>query len=483
LLGPLGRHAASSEEAIKLFAEPSIRRQLTFWLILPLTVALIVSALIAHRLATNFVTEAYDRALLDSALDISRRLRMRAGRLIVNLPPVAAEMFAIDDLDYVYYEVLGGANQFIAGRQGLPRPSTTADRRPQYYYGQHAGQSLRLVALRVPYDSGEDRALALVIVGETVIKRQALAREILLGVGLSQLALIAMMSLAVYLGVGHGLLPLRRLRQQIESRSDRDLTPISETQTPREVRPVVHAINELLQRLQRAIAWQQQFVADAAHQLRTPLAGLKTHAKLALREKTVEGMRERVLALTQATDRSAHLAHQLLSLARAEPAASAAQNLSLVDLNDVARETTADWVPRAVERDIDLGLNASATPIHVRGNAVLLCEALANLIDNAIRYNRPGGHVTVSTESVGSNALLLIEDDGPGIPKQDRERVFERFQCLSEASVDGCGLGLAIVREIAQMHDASVSLDEGSEGVGTRVCMRLPLGAPASKAR
>jgi two-component system sensor histidine kinase TctE len=445
-------------------------------------VALIASALIAHRLATNFVTEAYDRALYDSARDISRRLRFRNGHLLVDLPPAAAEMFSMDDLDYVVYEVLTEANEFVAGRQGLPRPDTIPGHRPQYYYAWHGGQNLRFTAVRATYDTSLQRARALVIVGETLSKRQALAREILLGVGLSQLGLIAMISVAVYLGVGHGLLPLHRLRQQIESRSDLDLTPISETQIPREVRPVVHALNELLQRLQRAIAWQQQFVADAAHQLRTPLAGLKTHAELALREKTLEGMRERVLALTQATDRSARLAHQLLSLARAEPAASVGQNLRLVDLNDVARETTADWVPRAVERDIDLGFNASDRPIQVQGNAVLLREALANLIDNAIRYNRSGGHVTVSTERVGSEALLLIEDDGLGIPKQDRERVFERFQRLADSSADGCGLGLAIVREIAQMHYASVSLDEGSGGVGTRVCVRLPLAAPASKA-
>ena len=444
-------------------------------------VALIVSALIAHRLATNFVTQAYDRALYDSALDLSRRLRVRNGHLIVDLPQAAAEMFAIDDLDYVFYEVLTENYEFVAGREGLPRPDSIPKYRPQYYYGRYGRQNLRLIALRAYYDTSDERAGALIVVGETLNNRQALAHEILLGVGLSQLGLIAMMSLAVYLGVGQGLLPLRRLRQQIESRSDRDLTPMSETQVPREVRPVVHALNELLQRLQNAIAWQQQFVSDAAHQLRTPLAGLKTHAELALRETTVEGMRDRVLALNQATDRSARLAHQLLSLARTEPAASAAQNLRLVDLNELARETAADWVPRAVERDIDLGFSASAMPIQVRGNAVLLREALANLIDNAIRYTQPGGHVTVSTQVAGKEAILLIEDDGPGIPKQDRERVFERFQRLSDASSDGCGLGLAIVREIAQMHDASVSIDAGSGDIGTRVCMRLPLNAEASE--
>ena len=443
---------------------------------MPLSIALILSALLAHKLATDFVTQAYDRSLYDAALDVTRRLRMRDGRLLVDLPPAAADMLAIDDLDHVYFEVRAGNDEFVAGRNGLPRPEESPDRRPQYYYGLHAGQSLRLIALRVPYDPDNEDTLALVIVGETLLKRQALAQDILSAVALSQLALIGMMSIAVYLAVGHGLLPLGRLRQQIERRSHRDLTPLSETQTPREVRPVVRAVNELMQRLQRAISSQHRFVADAAHQLRTPLAGLKTHAELALRESTIEGMRERVLALTEATDRSARLANQLLSLARAEPESSATQELRSLDLNQIARETTAEWVPRAIERDIDLGLNAAPVSVCVRGNAVLLREALANLIDNAIRYGRPGGHITVSTQCAANDATLSVEDDGPGIPAQDRERVFDRFQRLSESPADGCGLGLAIVREIAQMHDAGVWIENASGVTGIRICMRFALG-------
>ena len=472
--------SSRTEDPINLFTEPSIRRQLIIWLILPLSCALILSALIAHKLVTDFVTRAYDRSLYDAALDLSRRLRLRDGRLVVDLPPAAADMLEIDDLDHVYYEVRASSGEYVAGRKGLPQPTATADRRPQYYYGVHAEQTLRLIALRVSYDPDDEDALAQVIVGETLIKRHALAKDILSAVTLTQLALIAMVSLAVYLGVGHGLLPLGRLQQQIESRSHRDLAPLSEAQTPREVRPVVRAINELMERLQRALSSQQRFVADAAHQLRTPLAGLKTHAELALREDTLTGMRERIVALTQATDRSARLAHQLLSLARAEPESNTTQVLSPLDLNQVARETTAEWVPRALERDMDLGLNASAAPIEVQGNAVLLGEALSNLIDNAIRYGRPGGHITVCVERTNDGASLTVEDDGPGIPARDRERVFERFQRLADASIEGCGLGLAIVREIAQMHDATAVVQAGAGGIGTRVSLRIPLTAAAN---
>ena len=395
-------------------------------------------------------------------------------------------MLEIDDLDHVYYEVRAASGDFVAGRKGLPQPVVTADRRPQYYNGVHAEQNLRLVALRVSYDPDDEDALGQVIVGETLIKRRALAQDILSAVALTQLALIAMVSLAVYLGVGHGLLPLGRLRQQIESRSYRDLAPLSESETPREVRPVVHAINELMERLQRAIASQQRFVADAAHQLRTPLAGLKMHAELALRENTITGMRERIVALTQATDRSARLEHQLLSLARAEPESCGTQVLTTVELGKLARETATEWVPRALERDIDLGFNAAEAPLEVQGNAVLLREALANLIDNAIRYGRAGGRITVGVERTPDAAVLTVEDDGAGIAPEDRERVFERFQRLADASIEGCGLGLAIVREIAQMHDATAVIESGGAGAGTRVSIHIPLPAirpPEANAR
>jgi len=460
---------------MRLLPEPSIRRQLFFWLILPLSTALACSGLIAYKLASDFVTAAYDRALYDSALDLTRRLRLRESKLTIDLPPAAADMLEYDELDRVYYQVSAVNGELITGQAALPQPPTTQDRRPSYYYASFQEQSIRLVALRVPYDPDDDGALALVIVGETMLRRQMLAKEILVAVALSQLLLIVMVTVAVYLGVGHGLLPLGRLRQQIESRSHRDLTPLDEPQTPTEVRPLVHATNDLMQRLQRAIASQQRFIADAAHQLRTPLAGLKTHAELALRESSIDGMSERIRALLHATDRSARLAHQLLSLARAEPEAAASMEMTTVDLDKLVKEVASDWVPRALERETDLGVLSKGSPVAVRGNAVLLHEMLANLIDNAIRYAPCGGRVTVRLDTHdGGEIDVIVEDDGPGIAAQDRERVFQRFQRIGDTTVDGCGLGLAIVREIAEAHAAAVAIEEGGEGKGTRVRVRFP---------
>ena len=469
--------------AITLFREPSIRRQLIFWLVLPLSIALIFSALVVYKLAVDFVTEAYDRALYDSALDLSRRMRLRQGGLFVDLPPAAADMLEIDDLDRVYYAVRSDSGQLVIGQPDLPPPPPVLDRRPHYYYGVYRGQRIRLVALRVHYDPDDEQALALVVVGETLLRRQLLGQEILVAVAVSHVVLIAMICISVYLGVGHGLLSLGDMRRQIESRSHRDLTPIDEPRAPREVRPLVHAINAMMERLRNAILAQQRFIADAAHQLRTPLAGLKTHAELALREETEAGMRGRLRALMLATDRSTHLARQLLMLARAEPEAGAAAPMTTLDLTALAKQVTSDWVPRAIERRIDLGASTDESVVPIQANAVLVQELLGNLLDNAIRYTPAGGRVTVRVRSDGTEAALSVEDNGPGIPIADRDRVFERFQRLNENSSEGCGLGLAIVREIAELHGAQVSVEDGPQGAGTRVRVTFVISDPRVEAK
>lgn len=462
-----------------MLIEPSIRRQLIFWLVLPLSIALICSALVAYKLAVDFVTAAYDRSLYDSALDLSRRMRLRQGGLSVDLPPAAADMLEIDELDRVYYAVRSDSGELIIGQSDLPSPAFTPQRRPLYYYASYRNQPVRLVALRVPYDPEDDQAMATVLVAETLQRRELLRQDIFVAVVASQFVLVIMICVAVYLGVGHGLLPLGRLRRQIESRSHRDLTPLDEPRAPKEVRPLIHAINGLMARLQSTISAQHKFIADAAHQLRTPLAGLKTHAELALRERTLDDMRERVRALLLATDRSAHLAHQLLSLARAEPEAGSAAPMAPLDLAALAREVTSEFVPRAIEASLDLGAGGESGPVTIHGNAVLVRELLRNVVDNAVRYTPAGGHVTVQVERHGDEAELSVEDDGPGIPPEHRERVFERFQRLATSAPEGCGLGLAIVREIADLHAARITVATGNSGRGTRIEVRFAALAAA----
>lgn len=466
-----------------MFAEPSLRRHLTFWLVLPLSLALVCSALVAYKLAIDFVTAAYDRALYDSALDLSRRMRLRQGGLTVDLPPAAADMLENDELDRVYYSVRSQSGDLIIGQADLPAPDFDVERRPRYYSGMYRDQPIRLVALSVPYDPEDEQAMAAVLVAETLQRRELLRHDIFVAVVAWQLVLTLMICVAVYLGVGHGLLPLGRLRGQIESRSHRDLTPLDEPRAPREVRPLIHAINGLMGRLQSAMSAQQNFIADAAHQLRTPLAGLKTHAELALRERTVDGMRERVRALMLATDRSAHLAHQLLALARAEPEAGSTAPMEIFDLAALAREVTSEFVPSAIESSLDLGASGDEGPVMIQGNAVLVRELVRNLVDNAVRYTPGGGRVTVQVERRDGRVVLVVEDDGPGIAPEHRERVFERFQRLATTAPEGCGLGLAIVREIADLHAAGITVTSGAAERGTRICVVFPdAGAADAKA-
>jgi two-component system sensor histidine kinase TctE len=243
---------------------------------------------------------------------------------------------------------------------------------------------------------------------------------------------------------------------------------------PREAQPLVDAINGLLARLGSALAAHRRFVANAAHQLRTPLAGLHTQAELALRETEPGAVRRSLEQLHQAAGRAAHLVSQLMALARLEPRSGRPLQGELLDLNGLARAATSRWVPQALARGIDLGFEASPTPVRLLGDRLLLEELLGNLIDNAVRYTPAGGQATVRVEN-GSSAVLSVEDNGPGIPEAERPQMLERFERGSSAGQsEGSGLGLAIVREIASTHGADVRLEAGRDGSGTCVRITFP---------
>lgn len=289
--------------------------------------------------------------------------------------------------------------------------------------------------------------------------------------------LIVLVGLLVWYGVERGLRPLALLQTEISNRSHRDLSPLPEQNTPGEVRSLIRAMNGLLARLAAALSSHQRFIADAAHQLRTPLAGLKSQTELALRQKEFDEVRHTLQQLNTATGQTTHLVNQLLSLARAEPGVDRAQALQPVNLCDIARDTTTEWVPRALARNIDLGFDDAPGAVTIEGDALLLREMLGNLLDNAIRYTQRGGQVTVRVTAGPDQALLSVEDNGPGIPPAERERVFERFHRILGTGAEGCGLGLAIVREIAQSHNADTRLGAGANGDGTLVTIAFPTAA------
>jgi len=286
------------------------------------------------------------------------------------------------------------------------------------------------------------------------------------------MALSTSVPCAVWIGVSRGLAPLEKLRAEIAMRSHRDLRAVAESQAPEEVRPLVRELNELLRRLSVSMELQQQFVADAAHQLRTPLAALQAQVEAARGDPLPPALARTVEQLHAATSRAAHLARQLLTLASVDPSAERPYSPQPVDLADLLQHDVSDWVARADTRRIDLGFELARAP--VRGEPELIVEAAANLLDNALKYAREGGVVTLRTGRRDSAAYLEVEDDGPGIPEPERAQVFERFHRVKGTPGPGAGLGLAIVREIANRHGAHIGLGAGTAGGGTRVTVSFP---------
>jgi len=459
----------------------TLRRQLIAWLAVPLFVLWSVSTVIDYDIAKRFVNLAYDRALLEAALDIGRQIRVANDRIYLDLPDVALQMLQTRESGRLFYLVTGPTEEFVSGEPDLPRapantPETTADR-VRYYDEEFRGREIRAVALRAPVEPGTGRGAVQIHVAERVTARDEFARQIILRMVLPQGILILLAGLAVWYAVGRGLAPLSTLRREIESRSHRDLSALSEEQAPQEVQPLIHAMNDLLARLGSAIAAQQRFIADAAHQLRTPIAGLKTQTELALREPHPDDVRETLRRLLMATEQSARLVNQLLSLARAEPAAKLEHATERLDLARLARDATTEWVPRALARRIDLGYDGESGAAWIEGNPFLVRDMLGNLLDNAIRYTQSGGQVTVRVAARTDAVVLSVEDNGPGIPERERERVFERFYRVLGTGTEGCGLGLAIVREIALGHRAEVTLAAGTGGRGTLARVVFPRAA------
>jgi len=457
--------------------QSSLRRHLTYWLLGPLLLLVAAGSFVSYRIALNAANKAYDSALLDPVLAIALHLRRSGGHLELDLPSIAIDALRIDTEDRVYYAVLGaGGEQLIAGTARLPAPpERLLPGEHTFYDAKLEGERVRVAARAVPIDNGET---AIVEVAETLIKRDKLVLELLVASTVPQV-LIAFAAVALlWLGIGLGLRPLDRLRDEIAARSPRDLRPFSERDKPQEVRSLVVALNQLLSRLNAAVASQQRFIANAAHQLRTPLAGLKTHAELARREPSTSELRSLLDMIAGETQRTGHLVNQLLTLARAEPGETLSGQP--VNLHEIVGRDVRDWVQRAVGKNIDLGFELEDA--WTLGEPLLLRELAANLLDNALAYTQPGGSVTMRTGVRNDESVLEVEDNGPGIPDAEREKVFERFYRVAATGGEGCGLGLSIVSEIAGRHNARVDLGLPAGGRGTLIRAVFPrLAAQAAQ--
>lgn len=308
------------------------------------------------------------------------------------------------------------------------------------------------------------------LAAETLVKRNNLVWEILLGMLLPELGLAVATLALIWFGVRSGLRPLAALRQQLANRSTSDLRPLAVQGLTEEIQPVVEELNQLLLRLSDSLLAQRHFVADAAHQLRTPIAALQTQVELALRELQTPAQMTHFAAILSATQRLAHLVQQLLALARAEPQNDS--TVSTIDLATLVRELADTALPQAIAANIDLGFELQNAVVH--GSPLLLQEAIGNLIDNAIRYTSAPGTITVACRTLEKRVLLCVEDSGAGVPEAAHEQVFERFYRLPGSAGEGCGLGLAIVRQIARQHGAEVRIERSAKLGGAAFVLDFP---------
>lgn len=449
---------------------PSLRGRLFAWLIVPVALLSIVSSAAAYYTAFRFANQVYDRWITDAAVALSKLSTSDGVRTTIDLPPAAQHMLASDQRDRIYYRITDLGGGFIAGHRALPPPpeEPVPGAEAICYDGLFNGDPVRVAVYR-PVGMP-----VIVQVAETVTKRDVLAFEIIASMLVPLVALIALATVGVWIGVARGLRPLTRLADELRDRSPQDLRALDATAAPSEMQPVVGALNGLLARVDQMLSSQQRFIADAAHQLRTPIAGLKTQAEMALRTRDPDALRGSLDNIVAATARMGSLVARLLALARAEPDAHESVARQTMDLEQLARTITTDAIPRALEAGIDLGFASPEHAITIKGDPILLRELMGNLLDNSLRYCAAGSEVTLAVATDDDVATISVTDDGPGVPPEEHERVFERFHRLADSTIPGSGLGLSIVREVARAHGGQAIMGAGPGGRGARVIVTLP---------
>lgn len=452
----------------------SLKRGLAVWLVGVLSALLLVDAWYSYRDALAAANQAYDRSLSASLKGIAERIYATDSEIVVDIPYSALELFEAGSSDRVFYSVGHPGDDVITGYDALPPPGSLKPNVAVFYDGVYKGQALRLGAMLKPLYRTEFPRPVLVILGETTNSRQEVVQSLFFG-EVGRKALLVVVALAVaLLATRQAVKPVERLGQAIRNRPDDDLTPIADETLPREVVPLVDAINLHMDRIERMVEARRRFIADAAHQLRTPLAVLNTQAEYALRQGEVAEMRPAVEAFHHSLGSAIRLTNQLLSLSRAEPVNGLNAAPQRVDLAAIARDMVIDLLPLAARKQIDLGYEGEGGETAlVSGQPILLREMVANLIDNALRYTPDGGQVTVAVERRAAWVGLAVRDNGPGIPEAQRDKVFLRFFRLETGDTLGSGLGLSIVREIVLAHGGEISLGDVAGG-GLRVSVRLP---------
>ncbi|HZR34016.1 MAG TPA: sensor histidine kinase N-terminal domain-containing protein [Nevskia sp.] len=442
-----------------------------------------IGGLACYAFAVHYANTVYDGWLFDSVKSLTLVVERTDRGVTLDLPQSALRLFVWDVADTTYYRVVGTRSGFIAGRRDFPEAPQDSRKLGDYqgatlFDSFIDGEAVRVASLQLPQDQFGETVT--VQVAETKNKRRKLAREVLASVLLPQVVLIGAAALMLWFGIRRGLAPLGSLAERLQAQDHRRLQPLSGDDVPLEVQPLTLALNDLLARLDSAQAAQRRFVADSAHQLRTPLTSLKLNMEQALQDAEGAGhpgLEEGVIPVlrecARAVDRVSRLSNQLLLLARAEPDAIATTPFERLDLAALARTVGAEWVPRALQRNIDISLVVAGEAVTVSGNPVLLSEALNNLLDNAIKYHPGGGRISIEV-GAQPRPSVRVADDGPGIPPELREQVLKRFFRVDRSGREGSGLGLAIVQEIVRAHGGALMLGDGLDGRGLGALIVLP---------
>jgi len=450
----------------------SIRGQLLLWLIGPLLFLSIFSSGFSYCLALQLSNEIYDELLVDTADSVVARIDYVGGKRIIDFPQSAQGMFRHHDKDQFYYSISTQNGEFVYGDAFVPRLRVSATA-PDFGDGKIKGERVRMVSVFSQVPNQIEKPLV-ITVAETCNARMAMADKILLTIVLLQVMIILGGTASLLMGINAGLVPLHKIRLAMSTRSPTDLAPVEIEHAPQEVAPMLEAINALLAELRIYIAAQSRFVSDAAHQLRTPLAGIKTYVDLGAMQADDERSTKVFQQLNFGVARMTQMVSRLLSLARAEASSGRFEADQLVELNGLTAEVVeAVWEPWKDKSTTKLLFHPSEDSAVINGSEDSLRELVENLVHNAIIYTPEGGEVSVSVRTNGG-VELVVEDTGPGIPAKEREKVFERFYRIDNVSNrTGSGLGLSIVREIADRHGAVIAISEGTAGKGCVFSVRF----------
>lgn len=454
----------------------SLRVQLLVWLLVPLALFVTFNIWFTYTNAIAMATLVQDRMLLGSARIIGEQLRYEDDVVQAMIPPAALELFQSDSRDHVYYRIVAANGVLLSGQPDLPDPPQILHSEEAHYFNLlFRGEMVRVVAFAQPVFAAPEQGSVLIEVAQTLRSHGKLSDQIWQRAVQQQVAMLLLMVLLVLFGLRYGLAPMMRLRDQVRLRGTNVVEPLDTAAVPRELAPLVDAINDYAQRLNEHMSAQGRFIANASHQLRTPLTVLNTQVDYGLRSPDIQGKDDALQAINGSVRHGIRLVNQLLTLSTAEARTGRPLRQVGVNLVDVVQRVLEELASIATARNIDLGCNFQCDIALVRAGVSMPHELVSNLVDNALRYTPVGGVVTVNVEVASDSVILRVEDNGPGVPEAEREHVFERFYRLQENRSDGSGLGLSIVREIALASAAKVRLSGPIKTHGLIVTVVFPL--------